>query len=316
MATLSLKLWDTFYADFGEYIQLIPAYQRIYKQFVNNDIGESSPNVLTYGAPGFPHVLLIEYSIATLVNTTFPISKRYLAWNSCPYIETDYYIEIDMHHPDFPKEIQVIIDFMINIIKNKCIYLRRHIFILKNVDAIHRNRSQAFRNIFEQFSSSVMFIATTNKAHLLEAPIKSRMTMFRIPLPTEEEQKAILHKVTKSPTIRYIDRNLVKNIFLNEPIVLKQKSKLSTLHYPPLQDFINRTYNQDEIRKFSFKLYQHNITIPTIAIDFLSFVPDANIPDFVRDAATLDHMCCQSDQSKMCFFIESILYIFYKYRQK
>lgn len=310
---LTLRLWEKFYNGFADYIGLIPSYKTICAQLVNNDI-ENSPNILTYGCTGFPQILIIEYAISKIVNAPFPIPKRTFVANGMSYIETDYYFEIDMQHPDFPKEIQAIIDFLISIISNKCIYMSRHIFILKNIDVIRHNNSQAFRVILERFSGNVMFIATTNKINMLEAPILSRMIKFRIPMPTEEEQKAILHKLTGSKTITYIDRNLVKNIFFNETHNVKNIKKIPKLLYQPLQDFIDSTYTKAEIRKFSFKLYQHSISIESMTIDFLKFVPDENKCAFINEVANLEHMACRSDQSKLCFFIEYVLYLFIKYK--
>jgi DNA polymerase III delta prime subunit len=310
---LSLHLWEKFYNSFDEYILLIPSYNNIIKQLINNNI-ENSSNILTYGMTGFPQMLIIEYAISKIVNTTFPIKKRTLLWNSLPYIETDYYFEIDMKHPEFPKEIQQTVDFLVGIIKNKCIYLSRHIFILKNIDVIHHNNSQAFRVILERFYGTVMFIATTNKLNMIEAPILSRMILFRIPLPTEEEQKNILYKLTENKNFRYIDRNLIKNIFFNEEQIKKVNKSIPTLLYPPLQDFIDKSYNKEDIRKFSYKLYQHSITIPDIIIDLLKFIPDENIYDFIKEAANTEYMSCKADQSKICFFIEYILYLFIKFR--
>ena len=308
MATF--KLWDTFYNSFEEYIELLPAYKFIYLQLLNNDI-ETSSNILTYGVPGFPHILLLEFYIAKLFNTTFPITKRSHIWNELPYVETDYYFEIDMAHPEFPKDIDMIINFLLSIIKNKCIYLSRHIFILKNIDVIHNNNSQAFRVILERFSGNVLFIATTNKLNMIERPILSRMILFRIPIPSEAEQKLILYKLTNKKTIRYIDRNLVKNIFFNETPIIAQIKVLPTLLYPPIQEFIDTTCDKETVRKFAYKLYQHGISIQYIVIDLLHFIEDENTKiNFISKVTDIECISCKTDSSKVCFFIEFILHIY------
>jgi hypothetical protein len=221
-----------------------------------------------------------------------------------------------MNHPEFPKDIQLLINFLLNIINNKCIYLSRHIFILKNIDTIHRNNPQAFRVILERFSDNVLFIATTNKINMLEAPIISRMVKFRIPVPSEIEQKAVLHKLTNKTTIRYIDRNFVKNIFFNEQDTTA--NNYSELIYPPLHEFIieqKNKYDKNEIRNLSFKMYQQCITIPIIVRDLLKFIPDTNNKiDFIESVTKIEYIACQSDETKICFFIEYILHLFYVYR--
>jgi len=308
MATF--KLWDTFYTSFEEYIELIPSYKMIYLQLLNNEIDTSS-NILTYGHPGFPHILLLEFTIAKMFNTPFPITKRTHLWNELPYIETDYYFEIDMEHPEFPKDIDTIINFLLSIIKNKCIYISRHIFILKNIDVIHNNNSQAFRVILERFSNNVLFIATTNKINMIERPILSRMVVFRIPIPSETEQKAILHKLVNKKTVRYLSRNLVKNIFFNESAIVS-KIKIPKLLYPPIEEFVQNEHNDKEsVRKFAYKLYQHGIKIQDIVKDLLTYITDdPRQIQFIERVAEIECMGCKTDSSKVCFFIEYILHIF------
>lgn len=305
-----LELWDKFYMCFEHYLPLLPQHNVICNQLINNQI-DSSPNILTYGATGFPHMLLIEYAISKIVKCPYPITKRTHLWECMPYIETDYYFELDMSHPEFPRKIESLVEFLLSIINNRCIYLPRHIFILKNIDVIHRNNPQAFRVILERFSDNVMFIATTHKINFIESPIISRMLTFRVPVPTEEEQKAVLHMLTGNNTIRYTGRNLIKNIFFNEDAVMKQTRTIPTLMYPPLKEFIDATpYDKEGIRKFAYKLYQHSITIPDIVRDLMKFVKDEHIENFVTASAAIELMACHADESKVCFFLEYILYIY------
>lgn len=307
MATFTL--WNTFYTYFEEFIELIPSYKFIHLQLLNNDIDTSS-NILTYGHCGFPHILLLEFTIAKMFKTTFPITKRTHVWNDLPYVETDYYFEIDMQHPEFPKDIDTIIVFLLSIIKNKCIYISRHIFILKNIDVIHNNNSQAFRVILERFSGNVLFIATTNKINMIERPILSRMLLFRIPIPSEEEQKSILHKLTNKKNIRYLGRNLIKNIFFNETTNISNL-KIPTLLYPPIDEFVQKDKDKDSVRKFSYKLYQHCITIPDIVKDLITYIDDENQKiKFIQRVTDIECMSCKTDTSKICFFIEYVLHTF------
>lgn len=309
----SFALWDKFYHHFSDFMPLLPLHEYTCKQLLNNDM-DSSPNILVYGPIGFPHMILIEYAIAIRFGATYPIQKRTPVWNNLPYIETDYYVEMDMAHPDFPKNIQEMIDFLLNIIRNRCIYLSRHIIILKNLDILHRSNSQAFRVILERFTGNVLFISTTHHINQLEAPILSRMVSFRIPLPTEEQQIEILHKLTNKKTIRYVDRNIIRNIFFNEASVIKQLKTLPTLTYPPLQDFIDRIYDKDEIRKFAYKLFQQDISISTITMDLISSLSEEEKHAFLKKAADIEQMSCTTDPAKVCFFIEYLLNIYHSYK--
>lgn len=303
-----MELWQKFYNNFEDYLQFLPIHKSICEQMIHNKI-ESSPNILTYGPTGFSHLILIEYSISKIVHCEYPIAKRHHTWDKMPYVETDYYFELDMAHPEFPKKIESLIQFLLGIIHNRCIYLPRHIFILKNIDVIHRNNPQAFRVILERFSDNVMFIATTNKINMIEPPIISRMLRFRIPIPTEEEQKVLLHVLTGKSVIRYSDRNFIKNLFFNEEPVLKQVKSIPNLLYPPLKEFVDtKNHTKEDLRRFAYKLYQHSISIPDIVKDLMKFVPENLIEDFISKVTEIELMACKGDESKMCFFIEYILY--------
>lgn len=303
-----MELWYKFYNNFDDYLQFLPIHKSICDQMINNKI-ESSPNILTYGSTGFSHLILIEYSISKIVKCKYPIPKRHHTWGKMPYVETDYYFELDMAHPEFPKKIESLIQFLLGIIHNRCIYLSRHIFILKNIDVIHRNNPQAFRVILERFSDNVMFIATTNKINMIEPPIISRMLRFRIPVPSEEEQKVLLHILTGKSKIRYSGRNFIKNIFFNEEPILKQVKTIPDLLYPPLKEFVDtQNHTKEDLRKFAYKLYQHSISIPDIVKDLMKFVPNHLIEEFISKVTEIELMACKADESKMCFFIEYILY--------
>ena len=309
----AFPLWDKFYQCFPDYLPLFPYHFYVAGQLFSQDIN-ASPNILLYGPKGFPYMLLVEYAISRKMNTIYPIQKRTPVWNSMPYIETDYYFEMDMAHPEFPKNIQEMIEFLLSIVRNKCIYLDRHIIILKNLNVLHRNNSQAFRVILERFSGNVLFLATTHHINQLEPPLLSRMISFRIPLPTEEQQKALLHKLTNKKTIRYVERNLIQNIFFNEPSVIKQIKTLPTLAYPPIQELIDRPFDKEELRKLSYKLFQQSITISTITMDLLSSLPEEQGHLFIQQAADIEHMSCVTDASKESFFIEHLLNIYSSYK--
>jgi DNA polymerase III delta prime subunit len=308
-------LWNQFYQHFEEYIQRLPRHKYITEVLFTNDI-ESSPNILLYGPHGFPHTLLMEYAISKFLSIPFPIQKRTPVWNqNFPYIETDYYFELDLGHPDFPKDIQDIIDFLLTIIRNKCIHLSRHMILLKNIDLIHNNNSQAFRVILERFSNNVLFIASTHRINKLEPPLLSRMQLHRVPLLTEEENKTLLHKLTNKTTIRYYDQNIVKNIFFNEPSVMKKIKTIPTLSYPPLKEIIDTKVSKEELRKFAFKLFQQNIPIRDIVMDLLSsFQKEEEKHLFLQEATNTEHLSCISDPSKMSFYIEHILHMYYHYK--
>lgn len=141
-----------------------------------------APNILLYGAYGFPHQKIIEEFIADKFNVKLPIAKRKPAHTGIPYIETDYYIEIDFFHPDFSSDIHHLTEFLLTICQHRCLHMARHIIVLRNIDFFHRNNSQYIRVLFERFYKNVFFICTTCRINKIEAPIQSRMQMYRVPL--------------------------------------------------------------------------------------------------------------------------------------
>lgn len=147
-------------------------------QLVDMNI-EEHPNILLHGCEGVSHVAIIEMFVSKRFGVELPLSKRYPVWNGMPYIETDYYFEIDCFHPDFTN---VLIDFLLHICRHKCIHLARHIIFLRNIDYFHRNNSQSLRVLFERFSQNVLFICSTRHVNKVERPLLSRMQLYRIPL--------------------------------------------------------------------------------------------------------------------------------------
>lgn len=304
------KLWSTFYNNFYEYLLLLPFHNYIVEQLININILDN-PNILLYGAKGFPHNILIETAIAKKFNLQLPIQKRYPTWNNLfSYVETDYYFEIDCHHPEFPSDLNIILDFLLTISKHKCMHLDRHIIIIKNIDFFHHNNSQSIRVIFERFYNNSLFICTTNSINKIEAPIQSRMQLYRIPLPSHKEQEVILERLIGHNKYIYHDRNFVKNIFFNEHTIRE------TLLYPFIKEFITTCKNKEDIRKFSLKLFQQNISIKELILDLLNYIKKDYIYDFLEKCSIIEYNSLHLDSSKISFYIEMILLIFFRYKEE
>lgn len=299
------KLWNIFYIHFLDYLQDLPFYNYIVDQLSTINI-QSSPNTLFYGPKGFPHTLLIETAICKKFNLKFPIQKRYPKWKDLfSYTETDYYFELDCFHPEFTTDLNVLIEFLLTISKHKCIHIDRHIIVMKNIEFFHNNNSQSLRVIFERFYNNVLFICTTNHINKIELPIQSRMQLIRVPLPKESEQCFLLEKLTKSKKYIYIDRNFVKNIFFTE-------HKLNeSLNYPPIKEFIKQKQSKEEIRKFSLKLFQQSITLQYLILDLLTYVQEGKKNLFLQKATDLEYHSTYLDASKISFYIELILHLFF-----
>ena len=164
---------------------------------------QEHPNVLLHGCEGVSHACVVEEFISRRFGLSLPLVKRYPVWNGLPYVETDYYIEIDCFHPDFTN---VLLELLLTICRHKCILLERHIIFLRNIDYFHRNNPQCLRVIFERFSQNVLFICSTHHLNRVEKPLQSRMQLYRIPLRGEpvlrKKEPAIVLELDNKESIR------------------------------------------------------------------------------------------------------------------
>lgn len=208
-------------------------HDQVIKRLMELNISDC-PNVLLYGSIGFPQHSLIEQFLAQKCNVKYPIPKRYPKYNTLPYIETDYYIEIDCYHPDFPADIQPLMDLLLTVCQHKCMHMARHVIVLRNIDFFHRNHSQYIRVIFERFYKNALFICTTYHINKLEAPILSRMQMYRVALD-------------RLPVFNHLELDAF------------------------LKDAKNKT--PEDARALAYKLYQQNIELKYILLECIKHHP-------------------------------------------
>lgn len=309
------ELWNKFYSNFPYYLDMLTTHKNILIELEYNLTINDCSNILFYGQKGFPSLLLFELAICNQMKKKFPLLKKYPSWNNIlNYTETDYYVEIDMDNPDFPQDIQILNKFLLNIINNKCIYLQRHIIIIKNIDLSENNSPQIFRVLLERFSNNVLFIVTTNTINSIEEPLRSRMLNIRIPLPSLEDNKKILSSLTDNK-YRIIDRNLIKNIFFNETKILKKYKAVPNLNFPPIIEIIENNISNLEIRKLSLKMFQQDIKLKDIIMDLLYSLKNENDKiDFLEKSASIEHQSKLLEKSKIGFCIELILNLYLNYK--
>lgn len=302
--------WEYFYQHFDLFLPIFPYYRYIVESLFTTSLS-NLPNSLLYGPVGFPAEILIEYSLSKYVNSTFPIQKRYPIWNqTVPYIETHYYFCIDTDHPEFPKEIHPLTEFIKHIISSKCIHMERHIIIIKNIEKItHPRFGNMFRVLLERFSQNVLFICTTHHVHEIEKPILSRSQVYRIPLPTLIQIKDVIQKINPSCTIDPISRNLVQELlFLEHP-------NRSNYHYPPILELEKMKCSQTDIRQLACKLFQYQITLGQLIYDCLRLLKnDSKKIQWIQHTSAIEHQSKQSDPLKKVYFFELILNLFELYR--
>ena len=303
---MTFQHWEQFYQQFPIYLEKLPYHRYICESLLTGDLNHL-PNCLLYGPKGFPYEILIEYSISKYFNTSFPIQKRYPVWNqSLPYTETNYYFCIDTEHPEFPKEIDGLVEFIKSIVQTKCIHLTRHIIILKNMDQIaHRKNSFYFRVLLERFSQNVLFINTTHHIQMIEAPLLSRMTSYRVPLPKKDDLIAILYDLCPSLSSIPDTRNLCLCLF-HLP-----NGDFSTLHYPPIVELKKKKMTTLELRQLCYKIFQYQISVREVIQDCLNLLDqDEQRHHWIVESVSIEHRSILSDPVKKYYYIEWILHHF------
>ena len=308
---MTIQHWEQFYKNFPNYLEKLPYHRYVCESLLTGDLN-NLPNCLLYGPKGFPIDILIEYSISNYFKTSFPIQKRFPIWNnSLPYTETNYYFCIDAEHPEFPKEIDELVRFIKSIVQTKCIHLTRHIIILKNMDQIasHWN-SFYFRVLLERFSQNVLFINTTHHIQMIEQPLLSRMTAYRVPLPKINEIRTIVSMIEPNLTSLPNIRNICLTLF-HLP-----STDFSTLYYPPIIELKKKKMSSLEIRQLCYKIFQYQISIGEIIQDCLQLIESDDYSDWIINTSMIEHRSIVSDPVKKYYYMEWILHQFQKFIHK
>lgn len=195
------QLWSAFNERYDEVLALLPFHQHRLCHLIKSWDG-TMPNVLLHGACGFPFFPFWQRLIYTPHGRSLPAVHlvRQAVWaggrqtSLLPYYETDLYIHIELRHPNMPKDVSVIIDFLKHILPSRCIHFDKHIVVLQDIDVLCRKEGGAtavLKILLERFAHNVWFVCTTNRIDALEGPIQSRFLCVRLPLPTIAENTAI-----------------------------------------------------------------------------------------------------------------------------
>lgn len=326
--------WEKLQEKFPEIIR----NNKMYNDIVSN-ILLSPNNLLLYCAYGFPIDLIID----TILIGKFKKSNFYRTahiWDkSIYYNENQDFIEIDLMNPDNIKNIDKLTKFLLHIVNTKNISLDKHLIILKHIDLLYRHYYE-FRILLERFSNNITFISTTHHISKIETPIRSRYSLFRIPLFTFAEINDIYINYLDMSVNEYLasneTRDIVKCIFITDNESLPNKELITktfiNYNYPPFVDFI-KTFNAkniDDIRNLSYKCCQYNISISKIIHDFIKLVDEEgeyllkirypkiakknhmlyknNLKkEIISIGADIDYMLSQTNKCKEPIYIEKLL---------
>jgi len=287
-----MSCWNKLETAFPMIIKKNNKYENIL-----NHIGLCNNNFLLYVYTGFPLDLYIDEILKHIFNMK-NINRTSHTWNKTViYNENQYFFEIDLLNPESPKDLSNISAFILHIIQTKNIGERKHFIIIKHIEYLSNNFYE-FRILLERYSQNVIFMCTTHSLSKIEAPIKSRFTIFKIPLFTSEEIQDIFINHLKVPLNSYMismkSRDIIKAVFLAD-IELQELAKIEKTranqtytkvitkefcmyNFPPLYEFI-KTYdkskdNLEEIRNLSYKCCQYNVSILKLIEDLIKIIED------------------------------------------
>jgi hypothetical protein len=293
-------VWDRLEEVFPDIIQDNDTYRVIL-----NHILLSPNNKLLYTPIGFPIDTFLNIVLVRMLNITAPFNKTEHMWEkNIIYVENQHYIDIDLMNPENMKNIEKITPFLLHIISSKNVKMKKHVIVIKHIDLLSSLFCE-FRIILEKFSHNVVFICTTHYITKIEAPVKSRFSIFRIPLFTFAEIQTIFQDYLQismnDDLVETKPRNIIKALFLSEIERHPSSAELLTkefieLNYPPFVEFL-RAFNKnknnlEDIRALSYKCCQFNISILQIIQDFLRLVDFDNYYVNIRD-------CCDDHKNKL-----------------
>lgn len=299
-------LWAAFTGRFGELLDAhLPHHAAVARLIAcETATHPGMPNLLLYGPRGgIPLDMLYHHALERRFGA---FTARELVYEKVlPYRETPYTFELDFAHPNLPKDLGVLPEFVKSIVSARCIHSARHIMLLRNVDAL-RDR-QPFRVLLERFSQNALFICTTHRITALEPPLQSRFQHLRVPLPTAAEIAAIfaaLGAEAPPPPPLTASRHFLKAI----------AGAAADAAYPPLVAFLARPKPTLEgIRQMAVKTYQANVPFARAAQDAVTYLTQKgdikNARAFLEEATELEHVFAGAARGRAPIYYEYLLHL-------
>jgi hypothetical protein len=304
-----MTLWQDFVKNFRKIIGEIDNYNKILKFAVNYN-----HNLLFYSQSGFPFDLFID----EVIKEKFKIDTIYRNenwWNkTIVYNENQYFFEIDLDNPMMPKKFNCLKEMLLFIIKTKSVNSDKHLIIIKNIDKLDEY-FYAFRIILERYHNNCYFICTSNHISKIENPIKSRFSLFRFRLFTNEEIQMIFKNYLSIQLNKYLIANGTRNIIfaifiaqteINEPHLITED--FCNLNYPPLKSFLDSKYDLNDIRQLAYKYSQYDLTIKDLTLDLLKLNKKRSREIFIiENSVKFEKLLLESNKGREPIFIEALL---------
>ena len=306
------KCWDKFQIHFGTILNENDYYHKILKFLRNID-----KNVLLYGAYGFPTDLFIDEIMKNKFDIGKILKQECVLNKDIMYMYHPCFLEIDLLHPSCCKNISSLFKFITNIIMNKNIHNDKHMIILKHIDLLKPLEFNSLRILLEKYSQNAVFLCSTHKLDKIDVPVKSRLTLLRLPLFQHSEIQHIFSKYLNVTLNKHLvkiqTRDIIHCIFIND--ISENDSDMvtedfATLRFPPIKDFIvslkKSKNNLQSIRDFSYKCFQYNISIVDITCDMLKLVSNDKKRKIIECAAEIEHTLKMTNRGREPLYIESL----------
>ncbi len=304
-----MTLWQLFVKNFKKIINDISDYNEILKFAVNYN-----NNLLFYSQSGFPFDLFIDEVIKEKFN--IPVIYRNENWwnKTIVYNENQYFLEIDLNNPLMPKKFNCLKDMLLFIIKTRNVNNEKHLIIIKNIDKLDEYFF-AFRIILERYYNNCYFICTTNHISRIENPIKSRFSLFRFRLFTNNEINQIFNHYLDIPLNKHLIsqdmRDIIFAIFVAQTEINDKNlitDDFCNLKYPPLKKFLESKYDLNDIRQLAYKYSQYDLTIKDLTLDLLKLNKKKGKEiTIITNAIKFEELLLQSNKGREPIFIEALL---------
>ena len=304
-----MTLWQVFVKNFKKIINDISDYNEILKFAVNYN-----NNLLFYSQSGFPFDLFIDEIIKEKFN--IPVIYRNENWwnKTIVYNENQYFLEIDLNNPLMPKKFNCLKDMLLFIIKTRSVNTEKHLIIIKNIDKLDEYFF-AFRIILERYYNNCYFICTTNHISRIENPIKSRFSLFRFRIFTNNEINQIFNNYLDISLNKHLIsqdmRDIIFAIFVAQTEI-NDKNLITydfcNLKYPPLKKFLESKYDLNDIRQLAYKYSQYDLTIKDLTLDLLKLNKKKGKEiTIITNAIKFEELLLQSNKGREPIFIEALL---------
>lgn len=275
-------IWSEFKKKFVSIMQDPDINDYYYKLY--NFLQQYENNVLLYGAPGFPTDLFIDEVLKAKFDLNL-LHKSKCTWicqntssttnKDMIYYHNPHFLEINLMHHTVEKNTSELSKFFTDIIKNRNINSsigQKHFIIIKHIDLLEPQYFTSYRIILERFSTNAYFLCTAHNIAKIDTPIKSRFSLMRLPLFTQDELIHIFNRRLDKPLLgRDVGRNIMKALYFYH-----FNDENTTLNFPPIIDLFKMKKTDiklEDIRHMAYKCFQYNVTIPELTTDILKLLP-------------------------------------------